>query len=59
MPAACAEAVVAAPDRQSRSGAEVVMSIGMTLVNFRNGQRDSIPRDAIVSLLVRHGCKVP
>jgi hypothetical protein len=35
------------------------MSYGMTLMKFRNGQRDAIPRDAIVSVLVRHGCKVP
>ena len=35
------------------------MSFGMTLVNFRNGQWDFIPRDAIISVLVRHGCRVP
>jgi hypothetical protein len=35
------------------------MSYGMTLVKFRNGQRDPIPRDAIVSILARHGCRVP
>jgi hypothetical protein len=35
------------------------MSHGMTLIKFRNGRRDAIPRDAIVSVLVRYGCKVP
>jgi hypothetical protein len=35
------------------------MSHGMTLMKFRNGQRDPIPQDAIVSVLVRHGCNVP
>jgi hypothetical protein len=35
------------------------MSHGMTLVKFRNGRKDPIPQDAIVSVLLRHGCKVP
>jgi hypothetical protein len=35
------------------------MSIGVTLLKFRNGRRDLIPRDAIVGILARHGCRVP
>lgn len=35
------------------------MGYGLTLVKFRNGQWAPIPRDAIVSVLVQHGCKVP
>jgi hypothetical protein len=35
------------------------MSYGMTLVRFQNGRMAAIPRDAIVSVLVRHGCRVP
>ena len=34
-------------------------SYGMTLMKFRNGRRDPIPRDAIVGSLARHGCRVP
>ncbi len=35
------------------------MSFGVTFVNFRNGQMELIPQAAIVSILVRHGCRVP
>jgi len=35
------------------------MSYGMTLVKFQNGRMGSIPHDAIVTVLVRHGCGVP
>jgi hypothetical protein len=35
------------------------MSYGVILMKFRDGHRDQIPRDAIVSVLVRHGCRVP
>lgn len=35
------------------------MSYGMTLVRFQNGRMAPIPRDAIVAVLVRHGCRVP
>lgn len=35
------------------------MSYAMILLNFRNGRREPIPRDAIVSVLARHGCRVP
>ena len=35
------------------------MSYGVTLLKFRNGRQDAIPRDAIISVLVRHGCGVP
>lgn len=35
------------------------MGHGLTLVKFRNGRWAPIPRDAIVSVLVQHGCKVP
>jgi hypothetical protein len=35
------------------------MSYGMKLVNFRDGRREPIPRDAIVSILAQHGCCVP
>jgi hypothetical protein len=35
------------------------MSYGMTLVKFQNGRMAPIPQDAIVAVLVRHGCRVP
>jgi hypothetical protein len=35
------------------------MSYGMTLVRFENGRMAPIPRDALVAVLVRHGCRVP
>jgi hypothetical protein len=35
------------------------MSYGMTFLKFRNGQRDTIPRDTIIGVLERHGCRVP
>lgn len=35
------------------------MSYGVTLVSFRNGRQDSIPRDSIISVLTRHGCLIP
>lgn len=35
------------------------MGHAMILMKFRNGRRDPIPQDAIVSILVRHGCQVP
>jgi hypothetical protein len=35
------------------------MGYAMTLVNFRNGRREPIPRNAIVSVLERHGCRTP
>jgi hypothetical protein len=35
------------------------MSYAMILLKFQNGRRAPIPRDAIVGILVRHGCRVP
>lgn len=35
------------------------MGYAMTLMKFRNGRREPIPRDAIVCVLERHGCRIP
>lgn len=35
------------------------MGYAMTLVKFRNGRREPIPRDAIARVLERHGCRIP
>ncbi len=34
------------------------MSYGMTLLRFQNGRMATIPRDAIVAILVRYGCRI-
>jgi hypothetical protein len=34
------------------------MGYGLSFLNFRNGRIDPFPRDAIVSVLTRHGCRV-
>jgi hypothetical protein len=34
------------------------MGYGLNFLNFRNGRMDVFPRDAIVSVLIRHGCRV-
>ena len=34
------------------------MSYGMTLLRFQNGRMATIPRDAIVAVLLRYGCRV-
>jgi hypothetical protein len=35
------------------------MGYAMTFVKFRNRRMEPIPRDAIVSVLERHGCRMP
>jgi hypothetical protein len=38
--------------------AEDAMSYGMTMLRFQNGRMATIPRDAIVAVLLRYGCRV-
>ena len=35
------------------------MGYGVDSLNFRSGRMDPFPQDAIVSVLIRHGCRVP